>query len=87
VDRLKIKIQQDTANAGKATAQVTGRAIQEPEPKNDRLAVIFATGAFQLATLNTLIGRPANLVGATNPEFAAEVYRAYLTCAIRIVKQ
>jgi glucosamine-6-phosphate deaminase len=57
VDRLKIEIHQNTASAGKAAAQATARAIQELKQKNERLAVIFATGASQLATLNALIAR------------------------------
>jgi glucosamine-6-phosphate deaminase len=57
VDRLKIEIHQDTASAGKAAAHATARAIQELTQKNERLAVIFATGASQLATLDALIAR------------------------------
>jgi glucosamine-6-phosphate deaminase len=57
VDRLKIEIHQDTASAGNAAAQATARAFQELKQKNERLAVIFATGASQLATLDALIAR------------------------------
>src|SRR6201995_5920415 len=57
VDRLKIEIHQDAVSAGKAAADATARAIQELTQKNERLAVIFATGASQLATLDALIAR------------------------------
>jgi glucosamine-6-phosphate deaminase len=57
VDRLKIEIHQDTVSAGKAAAHATARAIQELTLKSERLAVIFATGASQLATLDALIAR------------------------------
>jgi glucosamine-6-phosphate deaminase len=57
VDRLKIEIHQDTASAGKAAAHATARAIQELKQKNECLAVLFATGASQLATLDALIER------------------------------
>jgi glucosamine-6-phosphate deaminase len=57
VNRLKIEIHQDAASAGKAAAHEAARSIQELTKKNDRLAVIFATGASQLATLDALIAR------------------------------
>jgi glucosamine-6-phosphate deaminase len=57
VDRLKIEIHQDTATAGKAAAQAAARAIQELKQESERIAVIFATGASQLATLDALIAR------------------------------
>jgi glucosamine-6-phosphate deaminase len=57
VDRLKIEIHPDTASAGKAAAHATARAIQELKQKNQRVAVIFATGASQLATLDALVAR------------------------------
>jgi glucosamine-6-phosphate deaminase len=55
VDRLKIEIHPDMASAGKAAARATERAIQELKQESERLAVIFATGASQLATLDALI--------------------------------
>ena len=55
VDRLKIEIHPDMVSAGKAAARATERAIQELKQENERLAVIFATGASQLATLDALI--------------------------------
>ena len=55
VDRLKMEIHQDMAMAGKAAAQAAARAIQELKRENERVAVIFATGASQLATLDALI--------------------------------
>jgi len=57
VDRLKIEIHQDTTRVGNAAAQATARAIRELKQENKRLAVIFATGASQLATLDALIVR------------------------------
>jgi glucosamine-6-phosphate deaminase len=57
VDRLKIEIHQDTASAGNAAAEASARAIHELKQKNERLAVIFATGASQLAMLDALIAR------------------------------
>ncbi len=57
VDRLKIEIHQDRASAGKAAAHATAQAIRELTQKSERLAVIFATGASQLATLDALIAR------------------------------
>jgi glucosamine-6-phosphate deaminase len=57
VDRLKIEIHEDAASAGKAAAHATARAIQELTQKNERVAVIFATGTSQLSTLDALIAR------------------------------
>src|ERR1700759_2842337 len=57
VDRLKIEIHQDAVSAGKAAADASARAIQELTQRNGRLAVLFATGASQLATLDALIAR------------------------------
>jgi glucosamine-6-phosphate deaminase len=57
VDRLKIEIHRDTASAGEGAAEETARAIQELKRRNERLAIIFATGASQLATLDALIVR------------------------------
>jgi glucosamine-6-phosphate deaminase len=57
VERLKIEIHPDTASAGKAAADASAGAIKELTQKNERVAVIFATGASQLATLDALIAR------------------------------
>jgi glucosamine-6-phosphate deaminase len=57
VDRLKIEIHQNTEMAGKAAAQAAARAIQELKQEHERIAIIFATGASQLATLDALIAR------------------------------
>jgi len=57
VDRLKIEIHKDAASAGRAAADASARAIQELAQKIERVAVIFATGASQLATLDALIAR------------------------------
>ncbi|MBT9332613.1 glucosamine-6-phosphate deaminase [Acidipila sp. 4G-K13] len=57
VDRMKIEIHHDTASAGRAAAEATAQAIQELKQQNERLAVIFATGASQLAMLDALIAR------------------------------
>ena len=57
MDRLKIEIHRDAASAGEAAAEQAVRAIQELKRRNARIAIIFATGASQLATLNALITR------------------------------
>lgn len=57
VDRLKIEIHQDRTSAGEAAAGAAARTIQELKQKNQHLAVIFATGASQLATLEALTER------------------------------
>jgi glucosamine-6-phosphate deaminase len=58
VDGLRLEIHQDKVRAGKAAADAAARAIQTLKQHNQRLAVIFATGASQMATLDALTANP-----------------------------
>lgn len=58
VDRLKVEIHPDRAAAGEAAAHAAVASIRELAVRAASIAVIFATGASQLATLQSLTAMP-----------------------------
>lgn len=59
VGTMKIEIHPTRAEAGAAAAHAAAEAIQQLAQKREAFAVIFATGASQLATLDALTSVPA----------------------------
>jgi glucosamine-6-phosphate deaminase len=56
VEAMKVEIYQDSKAAGEAAAQAAARGLRELGKLRASVAVIFATGASQLETLDTLTG-------------------------------
>ncbi len=54
VETAKVEIYPDAISMGEAAAQATAEAIKEIEKRRETINVIFATGASQLVTLDTL---------------------------------
>lgn len=58
VQGLTVEIHDDKIAAGKAAAEAAAQAIQDLKRRNQSLAIIFATGASQMATLDALTALP-----------------------------
>jgi len=55
IDRLKVEVHPDKESAGRAAAQAAGEHLSQLGSAHDRIGVVFATGASQLAMLRALI--------------------------------
>ena len=58
VDRLKVEAYDSTEAMGKAAAESAAESLRALAAQNDTVAVIFATGASQMATLEALTSIP-----------------------------
>ena len=58
VGKLVVEVYESTQAMGQAAAEAAARSLRELAAASDTVAVIFATGASQMATLNALTAMP-----------------------------
>jgi glucosamine-6-phosphate deaminase len=56
IGTMKVEVYPSSKAAGMAAAKATAQAMAELDQKHDSIGIIFATGASQLETLNSLTG-------------------------------
>ena len=58
IDALTLEVHHDNRAAGKAAAEAAAQALRQLEKSRESIAVIFATGASQLSTLDAMTSLP-----------------------------